>query len=368
MHHRNSDTQSTSKTRQRLRMQAVAVLSAIALCAGLLPYGIGVREASATPAEEKRAEAQAALESLNALQDQLDEASNNYYLAVEEQEAAQQKMDECQAAITAAEERISELQTKLSGRCRSMYRSGSSSLLDLLLGATSFREFATGWDLLNTISENDAAMVAETKELRATLEKDKEEYIKQKALADEKAKEAEDVKAAAEKLVAEMYATYSSLDEEATKLLEEERAIQEAAANNGYSGNSSGSSQSPGSYSDTPAAGSSYNASIANAVVNAAYSRLGCPYVWATHGPDTFDCSGLVYWCYQQAGISLSPASSYYLRFDEVEDPMPGDVCVRSGHVGIYIGDGRMIHAPTPGDVVCITTWMSGMWIVRPYA
>jgi cell wall-associated NlpC family hydrolase len=93
-------------------------------------------------------------------------------------------------------------------------------------------------------------------------------------------------------------------------------------------------------------------------VIQAALSRIGLPYSWGAAGPGAFDCSGLVMWSFQQAGISL-PHSSQALAaggqpvsMDEIQ---PGDLITYysdASHVAIYIGDGMMVHASTYGTPV----------------
>lgn len=105
-------------------------------------------------------------------------------------------------------------------------------------------------------------------------------------------------------------------------------------------------------------------------VVGAAYSRLGCPYQWGAAGPNAFDCSGLVVWCYAKAGKSL-PHSSGALASSgtriSISAAQPGDILWRPGHVGIYIGGGKYIHAPHTGDVVKISSGASSFsYAVRP--
>lgn len=96
-----------------------------------------------------------------------------------------------------------------------------------------------------------------------------------------------------------------------------------------------------------------------NSVLSAAYSRLGCPYVWGAEGPNAFDCSGFVKWCYARVGVSLPHSSSAQKNAGtqiSVSQAQPGDILWKSGHVGIYIGNGKYIHAPHTGDVVKISS------------
>ncbi|MFG2366664.1 NlpC/P60 family protein [Streptomyces mirabilis] len=89
-----------------------------------------------------------------------------------------------------------------------------------------------------------------------------------------------------------------------------------------------------------------------------AYGKLGSPYVWGATGPDAFDCSGLAQAAYRAAGISL-PRTTYAQinagRRVSRSELRPGDlVFFYSGisHVGIYVGNGQMIHAPNPSAPV----------------
>ena len=89
-----------------------------------------------------------------------------------------------------------------------------------------------------------------------------------------------------------------------------------------------------------------------------ALRAVGVPYRWGGTSPaGGFDCSGLVYWAYGELGVEV-PHSSYALAGigRRVGRPRlrPGDVLVFSGygHVGLYVGRGRMVHAPNSGRVV----------------
>ncbi|CAA0131356.1 putative endopeptidase [Mycolicibacterium vanbaalenii] len=93
-------------------------------------------------------------------------------------------------------------------------------------------------------------------------------------------------------------------------------------------------------------------------VIQAALSRVGSPYSWGGSGPGAFDCSGLVMWSFQQAGISLPHSSQALARGGQPvssDQMQPGDLVTYysdASHVGIYIGDGMMVHASTYGTPV----------------
>ena len=92
-----------------------------------------------------------------------------------------------------------------------------------------------------------------------------------------------------------------------------------------------------------------------NAIVAAAESQLGVPYVWGGSTPGkALDCSGLVQYCYRQAGISLPHYSEDQAaggRKVPLSEARPGDILWRPGHVAIYVGGDEYIHEPHTGDV-----------------
>lgn len=102
----------------------------------------------------------------------------------------------------------------------------------------------------------------------------------------------------------------------------------------------------------TPAAGGS---AAASGAVAAALSKLGAPYGWGAAGPDAFDCSGLVYWAYQQQGITVPRTSQAQMAGGtpvSMDALQPGDVIGYFGgasHVGIYVGNGMIAHASDYG-------------------
>lgn len=111
-------------------------------------------------------------------------------------------------------------------------------------------------------------------------------------------------------------------------------------------------------------------------MIEIAESKLGCKYVSGSKGPNTFDCSGFVYYCMKNAGINASymtsikwRTTSKYERINSLRDCKRGDILVFSGstmaqgHVGIYLGGGKMIDAGSSEGCVRITkTVLSGKY------
>ncbi|MBI0297383.1 C40 family peptidase [Streptomyces sp. PRKS01-29] len=100
------------------------------------------------------------------------------------------------------------------------------------------------------------------------------------------------------------------------------------------------------------------NGSKAAQVIAFAKAQLGKPYVWGATGPSSFDCSGLTQAAWKSAGISLPRTTWDQVKAGtrvSTSQLQPGDLVFfydDISHVGLYIGDGMMIHAPKPGDVV----------------
>ena len=353
--------------------------------------------AFAETAAEKQAEADAVRNQLVGLQADLETAGENYYAALDEQESAQRSMEEQQVKIDETTEEIEGLQDRLSTRARSMYRSGSTTFIDFLLGASSFAEFTQNWELLNQINANDADLVDQTKAAREQLQAAKDEFARQEQIAAQKAAECKQIHDEVQVKVQNATDLMNSLDEEARALLEQEQAAAAAAAaaqaqaeaeaaaaaagGNGGSndggnqgggndgGNQGGGNQggggNDGGGSTIVYPGGGGSAGDNSAAYSYACSRIGCPYVWGAEGPDSFDCSGLVTWAYRQLGIELPHQSEAQMaratRVVSVSEARPGDVLWRYGHVGIAGGYGGTpyVHAPTFGACVRNTDSLS---------
>ncbi|MEU3890780.1 NlpC/P60 family protein [Streptomyces sp. NPDC029041] len=148
-------------------------------------------------------------------------------------------------------------------------------------------------------------------------------------------------------------------DELARQQAAQQKAQEEAARQQDGGSSPSGSTGSTASGSSTPTApaDSSY-ATKADKALTFARAQIGKPYVWGAVGPGSYDCSGLTQAAWKAAGVTL-PRTTY----DQVDagttvplsQAQPGDLVFFYDdvtHVGIYIGNGMMIHAPKPGTYV----------------
>lgn len=115
------------------------------------------------------------------------------------------------------------------------------------------------------------------------------------------------------------------------------------------------------------------------ASMSAAYAlaKIGLPYVYGATGPHAFDCSGLTQAAWHAAGVSIPrTAEAQWRGLRHVSSPQVGDIIVYrgGGHVGLYIGKGKIVEAPRPGASVRTAPWRSGWYasnftgIVRPHS
>lgn len=138
---------------------------------------------------------------------------------------------------------------------------------------------------------------------------------------------------------------------------------------NGTATGGSGSSGSSGSSGGRSSGGSGG----ASTLISIASSKLGCPYVYGAKGPNSFDCSGFVYWCLNQAGVRQSYITSSgwrsvgkYTKITNFNSLQAGDIIVVSGHVGIVAGSGTVIDASSSnGKVVhrSLSSWWRNNFI-----
>ena len=358
----------------------------------------GDADAVAEEIDEADAALVETLASVEIIEEELSDKEEEIKVTTAEYEKAKEKEEEQYEAM------------KL--RIRLMYEKGDSTYLQLLLESQNFSEAVNKAEYITQLYDYDRRMLEEyeaakeeCENLKNRLEEEKAELEAQQhelqeeqknleTLLSEKQKiydnyevqiaqarqeaaiykanikkqteEIRNLEAASKKKDSEIEAAKKA-EEEARKAQEEalRRQAEEAAGQSGESGSSSGSSSSGGSSSGSGSSGyasaSSYAGSGSKGQQIASYACqfIGNPYVpGGTSLTDGADCSGFVWRVYKDFGYSV-PRTSYGCRSAGTEvsyaDAQPGDIVCYAGHVGLYIGNGQLVHASTQKTGIKIT-------------
>ena len=347
------------------------------------------------------------------LQAQLDEANshlNDLYAqaeqASEQVNQTQSDLDATNAEIAQKQDELKQAQGVLAERVSSSYKTGDVSLASIILDSNSFDDMVTRITYASKASDADAKAIQDVKDIEADLSAKQTEQ--QQLLVQQQAQQEE-----LSGKVSETQDYVNSLDQQVQDKIAEERAAyeaqqaaaqqaaqQQAQTDGGYvtgndntpdegsNGTSIGGSQSTNTNTNTntstntntnnggssnSSSGSSSSSSSTSssgltqtqrdAIVSAAWSKVGSSYVYGATGPNSFDCSGFTRWCYAQAGISLPRTSESQGGWGvATSNPQPGDLVCWGGHVGIYLGGGMMIDAGNPRVGVSYRAAYSGHW------
>ena len=225
----NSNTPRTSRT-----VSSLAIAGALSFTLAVLPSAAPLAQAFAeTSAEheaeadrlaesaaQKQAEADEIMNNIDTLQTQLNEANAEYERASSAHDEAEAAAKDAAARVSAAEKRIAELQVHLSDRAVSLYKTGGyMSYIEVILSATSFKEFATTLDSMERVINQDQDLVQESKDVRAEAQAAREEFETQQAKAAQEM-------AAAEQAKKDYEAAQASMQEQLDKVNEDIMALQ----------------------------------------------------------------------------------------------------------------------------------------------
>ena len=201
-----------------------------------------------------------------------------------------------------------------------------------------------------TVVSDKAEMLGRTRDRQAdalrALESKQRELAQERATATQRLEDLEQARTEAGEKKEEVQGKLREARKLLNSLTAEQRARMEAAQEQDDA--SSGASDSPTSYNG-PASGR------AKTAIEFAYAQLGKPYEWGSTGPNSYDCSGLVGAAWRSAGVSLPRTVKQMYdagRKVSKSDLQPGDVIYwynDSQHNGMYVGDGKAIHAPRTG-------------------
>jgi len=342
-----------------VRRTALALAGALGILLATVP-------ASAAPATPGTAAEAAELvaargHDLEALSEKFNEARETLKAQQAAAQAAQVELERATAALAQAQESVR-------GVARSAYTGEGLNTFHALMISGSADEFVNRMstlqmvaghqnELLGRAADANSAAAAAQQQVQASMAEAQRQYD---AVAGQQAD--------LERQIAEFKAVHDRLSaqERQAVVAAAAKAHADAAASSASSASSAPSARaSRGQRTEQLAASSApvvANSGAAQVAVDTAMAQRGKPYVWAAGGPRAFDCSGLTQYAFAAAGINLPHSSrmqSQMGRSVSRSELQPGDLVFfysPVSHVGIYIGGGQMVHAPTSGDVVKVAS------------
>ncbi|ABK67613.1 nlpC/P60 family protein [Mycobacterium avium MAV_061107_1842] len=321
----------------------------------------------------------AKLNELSRQAEQTTEAMHSAQLDLNEklaaQRAAEKKHDDDQAAVDAAKAHLASYQNAVNNLAAATYMGGRVDGMEAILTAGSPQGLIDKLAVQRLMATQMASQMKSYRIAGEQAAKAERESAKSAADAKSAAEQAAAVRASLQSKqsqlqvqIAVVKSQYMSLTaDQRTALANPGPAVPAAATAPGApapeaappgtppGGPGPGEAPPPGGAPGMAPGGGGVGGGDRATVVQAALTQVGSPYVWGGAAPGGFDCSGLVMWAFQQAGISL-PHSSQALAHGgqpvSLSDLQPGDVLTfysDASHAGIYIGDGMMIHSSTYG-------------------
>ncbi len=313
-------------------------------------------------------------EQVDQLNEQAEVATEQYNAAQEKQQTLEKQVTGLQDQVARQQAQVTELQGGLAEIAGEQYRNGGISPTVQLMFSSSPDNFLNQAGALNQAGDTQRNQLKQLQEQQRKLDQDRTEA--QGKLAElesttQQLKSSKDEVQNKLKAAQDLLNTLTEQERVALKAAEEKAAAdakaqadaakaQQQAADRASRDNSRGDlspAPAPSSPVAKPAApGSSHGA----AALAAAATKIGSPYVWGATGPGSFDCSGLMVWAFNQANVSLprtsqEQASAGTRIGSDLSQAQPGDLLIFYGdahHVGIYAGNGQVLHAPKPGASV----------------
>jgi peptidoglycan DL-endopeptidase CwlO len=333
-------------------------------------------QVSADSIDQKRAQAANIADQLEKLAEQMGMLGEDYAEALQTQADLSVEIKQAQADVAAAEAELAEMRGTLYNSAVTQFmHGGRNSTLTNLFASSGGVQDALQRSQLTSIAMNQGSLTTDSLDATAT------ELSKKKVVLEKKRKQAESLaldvrsrQSAAEDLSARYLELQSSVQGDLADLLREERQRRDAQALADSQREAAGFKNRYSSlqkrYGNIPSV-----SARAQTAVRAALSQLGVPYRYGQSSPGkAFDCSGLTTYAWGKAGVGLPRNSRrQYNALPKIPKQMAqaGDLIFTGSpihHVGIYLGNGTMVHAPQTGDVVKVgpIRWWKVVGVVRP--
>lgn len=353
---RNFPTKKTQKSPPgRLIVFLLFCLSLICVVAMTLVVSIAGAEPSAD-VTSKESEAASVREQIAVLNAELEAKVESYNYANYELDRIETSISENMAKLEETAVVLDETQAKLDKRMASIYKNGSTDIIDVLMATSDISDFLTKYDMLTKVGEQDKTDVEQVKMLKQQIEEAQTQLTADQEKQSELLGQLEAEKSEIEAGLGEREQMLTQIEDEIATIKAQE-AAQQAQLQAEVAASVGGGGGGDGGYGPAPI-------STAGGAVGIAMQYLGVPYVWGGASSGGVDCSGLVMVVYGPLGYSLphSAQAQYgygtHISYDQLA---PGDLVFFGyggsiTHVGIYIGGGNMIHAPFEGEVVQIAS------------
>jgi cell wall-associated NlpC family hydrolase len=327
----------------------------------------------------KQAEASQVVGQINELNASLSRSGELVNLANLKLARVQSDIAQNRRALRVAKHNLNVSQLNVARRLVTLYTNGTSSTLEVILGAKSLDEILVRLDTEDRVSSLDAQVAGQVALFQTSVKRHAQQLGLERDQVRRLVAQRVQQERAIETRLGERRRLLSSLNGEVLRLIAAQQARELAAAQAARSRVDEAQAQQTlayqttavGATAQTPEGAIVIPPSSHQGVVGIALQYLGTPYVWAGAAPGGFDCSGLIMYAYSQIGVSL-PHSSYAMWGDGTPVPRdqlePGDLVFFDGlgHVGLYIGGGEFVHAPQTGDVVKVSSLDDG-WYSASY-
>jgi len=345
----------------------------LAIVAALLAASQAAADPTPSAIAAKQAEAQLVIAQINQLNVSLDRSNELINLANLKLAQVQHDIAINRHELRIARRNLARSRETIAQRLVTLYTSGSTSSLDVILGGRTLGEILNRIDTAHRVSTVDAQVASQVQKFRASVLRARSALATERVQVERLVAQRAAQRRAIEYRLGERTALLNSLNGEVARMIAAYQAAQLAAQMRaaraaqvrvaGVQAQATQTYQSTavGATAVTPEGASVVPPSQYTGVVGVAMSEIGVPYQWAGASPSGFDCSGLVMYAYSKMGVSL-PHSSYAMWNDGTLVPkdqlQPGDLVFFNGlgHVGIYIGGGEYVHAPHTGTVVQVSS------------
>jgi cell wall-associated NlpC family hydrolase len=359
-------TRDGAPTRRSQRLTIMTTIFVVVCASVFATFAASPSDSSATPLASKQAQARELNEQVSKLEYEYDELQERYRGARYELDQVRGEVRRAHREVVQTRADLKTSQIRLRDRAVSIYRDGNqTSTLEQFVVSGSISGFFDRIETVRRVGEQDQNVLIQVKQLNERVEREERALRAAQKRAAKVVKRAEKDKRKMGDILSARQAKLSSVNADIRQIMQRQREAElarNAAAARATSDVPASDSSASGSSENNPVVPLPPGSSVAAAAAQYAMGRIGSPYVWAASGPNSFDCSGLVMWAFAQAGRSGMPHSSYALAGMGVDVPLSqlqvGDLVFPShdGHVGIYVGGGSFVHAPSSGDVVKVTS------------